>query len=405
MTAPLAAPLRDDQRAGLPGWAYHSPALLDLERREVFATHWQVAGHVADLPRPGDWIAFDWADERALVLRGEDGTLRAFHNLCRHRGARVAAGEAGHCRNALVCPFHGWVYNLDGTLRGPARPASFGAMDRARFGLVPMEMEVWQGLIFLRARPGPQPPVAELLAPFEAELAPFALAAMLPAGPPFAAEVPVNWKSVRDVDNEGYHVAMAHPALQDLYGAGYRDEVLGNGLSRSIGPFDAHPPRRWSVRLYRALGDPAPGLPPEARSRWAYYGIFPNTVIAVAPESVQVYHESPLAPRRSLLRGRAFRFARETRRQRLARYLAARIDRETYQEDIRLSVWSDEAMRSSAFPGFHLSDHEIALRAHHDALRAVLPVLGLPESPGEDRMAATNAALRDGRPEPSRRRA
>jgi phenylpropionate dioxygenase-like ring-hydroxylating dioxygenase large terminal subunit len=384
----MNAPLRPDQRRGLPAWTYHSPGLTELEKKAIFATHWQIAGHVSDLPEPGDWLAFDFADERALILRDEGGTLRAFHNICRHRGARVVAEAAGNCPGALVCPFHGWVYNLDGSLRGAARPASFGQMDRARFGLIPMEMEVWHGFVFVRARPGPQPAVATLLAPFEAEVAPLRLDTLLPASDYYSGEIPVNWKSVRDVDNEGYHVAMAHPALQDLYGAAYVDEVLPGGLSRSLAPFNPHGGRRWSVRRYRNLIDPAPHLPEVARGQWAYYGLFPSNVIGVTPESVQFYQDFPVGPRRTLLRGRTYRFPDETRRRRAARYLAQRIDRETYQEDIRLSVWSDEAMRSSAFPGFHLSDLEVGVRAHHDALRALLPVMAEPVHPGEDRLTA-----------------
>jgi carnitine monooxygenase subunit len=393
MTAALTAPLRDDQRSGLPAWTYHSPALTELEKKELFATHWQIAGHVSDIPEPGDFLAFDFADERALVLRDAEGEVRAFHNLCRHRGARVVAESAGRCKGALVCPFHGWVYNLDGSLRGPARPSSFGKMDRSRFGLIPMDLEIWHGFLFVRARRGPQPSVAELFACFEAELAPFRLESMVPAEGYYQGEVPVNWKSVRDVDNEGYHVAMAHPALQDLYGEGYRDEVLPQGLSRSVAPYNQHAGRRWSVRHYRALAQPAAHLPDWAHARWVYYGLFPNNVIGVTPESVQFYQDFPRDARNTLLRGRTYRFPSENRRLRAARYLAYRIDRETYQEDIRLSVWSDEAMRSSAFPGFHLSDHEIGVRAHHDGLRRALPVLQLAENPGESRMAEANARL------------
>jgi carnitine monooxygenase subunit len=393
MTSVLALPLAEEQRAGLPAWTYHSPALTELEKKEVFARHWQIAGHLSDIPEPGDFLAFDFADERALILRDEEGTVRAFHNLCRHRGARVVAESAGRCRGALVCPFHGWVYDLDGSLRGPARPSSFGRMDRSRFGLIAMELEIWHGFLFVRARPGPQPSVAVLMRPVEAELVPFRLETVVPAEGYYHGEVPVNWKSVRDVDNEGYHVAMAHPALQDLYGASYRDEVLGTGLSRSLAPYNDQAGRRWSVRHYRSLAEPATHLPDWAQARWAYYGFFPNNVIGVTPESVQFYQDFPLDTRRTRLRGRIYRFPAETRRQRAARYLARRIDRETYQEDIRLSVWSDEAMRSSAFAGFHLSDHEIGVRAHHDALRRALPVVGLADSPGEERIAETNARL------------
>ena len=82
--------------------------------------------------------------ERALVIRGQDGVVRAFMNLCRHRGARVVDGAQGKCRGALVCPFHGWVYNLDGSLRGVSRPDTFGeGLDKSAFGLKPLELEIF----------------------------------------------------------------------------------------------------------------------------------------------------------------------------------------------------------------------------------------------------------------------
>ena len=99
----------DWDRSGLPGWSYHSPALLELEKEHVFRKHWQIVGHISDLPNPGDYLAMDVVGERALVVRGKDGEVRAFHNLCRHRGSRVVAESQGTCKNALVCPFHGWV--------------------------------------------------------------------------------------------------------------------------------------------------------------------------------------------------------------------------------------------------------------------------------------------------------
>jgi phenylpropionate dioxygenase-like ring-hydroxylating dioxygenase large terminal subunit len=390
---PLPIP-RDWDRRGLPGWAYHSQALFALETWDVFLNHWQVAGHVSDIPAAGDWLAFDLLGERAVVMRGRDGEVRAFHNLCRHRGARVVDGASGHCKGAMVCPFHGWVYNLDGSLRGAARPESFGDMDRADFGLKPIEMELWHGFIFLRFRPGPQPAVAQLLDAYDADLAGYRAAEMLPTGKPaWGTVLPVNWKSVRDVDNEGYHVAMAHPALQDLYGRSYRDLIYPGGLLFSTAEFGDGPGRRWSVRHYLAHSEARGHLPGRLRKAWTYYGLFPNAVIAFTPESAQVYQEIPLSLNQTRVTGRLYRQPDETRRERAARYLALRIDRETSAEDQQLSVWSNESMKSSAFEDFHLSDLEIGLRCHHDQLRRLVPVLRLPEPPAEAAMWETNQNL------------
>lgn len=399
---PVAVP-NDWDRRGLPGWTYHSRALFELERREVFLNHWQVAGHVSDLPAPGDWLTFDLLGERALVIRGQDGRVRAFHNLCRHRGARLANGTQGHCKSAMVCPFHGWVYNLDGTLRGPARPDTFGDMDRAAFGLKPVEMAIWQGFIFLRFLPGPQPAIDELMQPFEADFAAYRTEELLPAdnaGWP-ATTLPVNWKSVRDVDNEGYHVAMAHPALQDLYGRTYRDIVYPGGISHSHGEFGETGGRLWSVRHYLKLTPRPAWLPPRLRQSWTYYGLFPNTVFAFTPEGAQYYHDIPLSKDETRLTGRMYRRPDEDRTMRAARYLAARIDRVTSTEDRQLSIWSNESMKSTAFDDFHLSDLEYGVRAHHDHLRRLLPVTRLRDAPGEDRIAELNEDLRSAGANPS----
>jgi phenylpropionate dioxygenase-like ring-hydroxylating dioxygenase large terminal subunit len=357
----------DWDRRGLPGWAYHSQALFDLERDRLFLTHWQVAGHENDVPSPGDWLSFDLLGERAVIMRGADGVVRAFHNLCRHRGARVVDGEQGHCKGAIVCPFHGWVYNLDGTLRGAAQPSSFGTLDRKAFGLKPIELESFHGFLFLRFHPGPQPPVAELLAPYDADFAAYRSKDLVPvATPDWAVDLPVNWKSVRDVDNEGYHVPLAHPSLQELYGRDYRDIYLPGGLHVSVGYFGDKPGRKWSVRNY----------------------------VKHAPE--QFYHDLPQSPGVTRLTGRLYRQPDEGRQQRLARYLALRIDRDTSAEDQQLSIWSNESMKSSAFDGFHLSDLEWGLRRHHDGLRRLLPVMTLENPPSEAEMAARNEEMLGG---------
>jgi len=384
----------DWNRRGLPAWTYHSPALFDLEREKLFLTHWQVVGHVGDMPAAGDWLAFDMLGERAVVMRGNDDVVRAFHNLCRHRGARVVDGEKGHCKGAIVCPFHGWVYNLDGSLRGAARPSSFGELKREDFGLKPIEMEIFHGFIFLRFKDGPQPSVGELLAPYEADFAAYGLGNLLPVrNLDWTAELPVNWKSVRDVDNEGYHVALAHPSLQELYGRTYRDMHLKNGLSVSIGWFDEGMARGWSVKNYVRISPPRPDLPAHLQKAWTYYGLFPNAVFAITPEGAQFYQEIPMGPGRTRITGRMYRWPDESRQTRLARYLAFRIDCATSAEDQQLSIWSNESMKSKAFEGFHLSDLEYGLRRHHDGLRRLMPVVTLPEPPSESQISRSNEDL------------
>jgi len=380
-------------RSGLPGWCYHSPALLELEKEHIFKTHWQIACHVSDVPEVGSFQTFDMCGERAIILRDSDRKVRAFHNICRHRGSRLVVKDNGICKNALVCPFHGWVYNLDGTLRGAARPDSFPELDKHKFGLRTIDFEIWNGFVFVRFKKGPQPAVKELLEPFAREAAGYNMADHVPVGELWHGQSPVNWKSVRDVDNEGYHVAMAHPALQDLYGATYADEPYVNGVSRSDGKFTQSSGRRWAVRNYKKMSKPQEHLPESLHRSWLYYGLFPNAVIAATPETILFYQEFPLSTAKSQLRSGIYRNPVEDRQQRASRYLANRIDRETVKEDIQLTIWSNESMASDSFEGFYLSDLEYGVRSHHDHLRAILPIYNVKQAPIEDDVKTLNTSL------------
>jgi phenylpropionate dioxygenase-like ring-hydroxylating dioxygenase large terminal subunit len=388
------SPPENWDRSGLPGWTYHSPALLDLEI-EIFKTHWQVACHISDIPNAGDFKTFDLCGERAIILRDSNLGVRAFHNICRHRGSRLVATDQGTCKNALICPFHGWVYNLDGTLRGAAQPTSFPTLDKDEFALRTVEHEVWNGFVFVRFKEGPQPSVKELLGRYEEEAAGYNMAEQVPTDGFWTETSPVNWKSIRDVDNEGYHVAMAHPALQDLYGSNYYDESYVNGVSRSEGPFTQSKGRHWAVRNYKKFSKPREDLPEQSARTWVYYGIFPNSVIAVTPETSLFYQEFPTATDESVIRSATYRYPNEDRQQKAARYLASRIDRETVVEDKQLTIWSNESMASDAFDGFYLSDLEYGVRTYHDHLRAILPIYNVKEEPKESDVKEMNTSLID----------
>jgi phenylpropionate dioxygenase-like ring-hydroxylating dioxygenase large terminal subunit len=147
------------------------------------------------------------------------------------------------------------------------------------------------------------------------------------------------------------------------------------------------------VRNYKKLTNPQPHLPEKLHKTWLYYGIFPNTVIAATPETILFYQEFPLSTGNSRLRSATYRNPNEDRQQRAARYLAARIDRETVEEDIQLTIWSNESMVSDAFDGFYLSDLEYGVRSHHDHLRDLLPIYNLDKAPQENQIADVNASM------------
>ena len=384
----------DWDRSGLPAWTYGSRDLTEIEKDVLFRRHWQLACHQSDVPEPGDFQCLDMVGERAVILRGKDGVIRAFHNLCRHRGSRVVAEDRGHCKHVITCPFHGWSYDFEGTLRSPFRPRSLPDLDPVAYGLKPIEMEIWLGFVFIRFLPGEQPSVAEVMAPYHEEAAAYRTDTMVPVFDKlWRQEMAVNWKSVRDVDNEGYHVPIAHPGLQDLYGKKYYDEPPVGGANRSFGPFNDEPARLWSVRHYKEILPEMTNLPPANRRAWLYLGLFPNTVIGLYPDSMIFYQEYPVTENRTVQRGGTYRYEKESRELKLARYLSTRIDNETIQEDTQLIVWSCEATESSAYDGVLLSDLEYGVRCYHDWLRRKIPVMTLAEAPAGQDLASVNAEM------------
>jgi phenylpropionate dioxygenase-like ring-hydroxylating dioxygenase large terminal subunit len=376
MSTTIESPPHDWNRKGLPGWTYSNKHLFKMEMKKVFSTHWQLVCHVSDVSEPGAYVTFDIGNERAVVVRGKDNVVRAFHNLCRHRGSRVVGDSSGVCKNVLTCPFHGWSFNLDGTLRGASRASTLPKLDPVKWGLKPVETEIWQGFVFIRFKKGEQGSVKSLMQRFDKELAPYDLESLIGVGGDFVfAEAEANWKSMRDVDNEGYHVATAHPSLQDLYGKNYHDDPFVNGTSRSLGVFNETPPKQWSVRRYRDFVSQLDHLPAPQNASWLYVSMFPNTVLGLYPDSVIFYQDIPIGPKQTIQRGAVYRYPNEDRLMRAARYLSGRIDGLTAGEDLQLTKWTDEAPLSSGFDRVMLSDLEYGVATFHDHLRTILPVM------------------------------
>ena len=103
----------DEDDFGLPGWIYHDPGFFELEKRSIFRTSWQLVCHSNDIPNVGDYHTFDLLGEAVVTVRGKDGQLRSFHNVCRHRASRLFDGQKGNCGQMIQCPYHHWTYSLE----------------------------------------------------------------------------------------------------------------------------------------------------------------------------------------------------------------------------------------------------------------------------------------------------
>ena len=363
--AAAADPLDD---YSLPGWLYSDPEFFAHEMVKVIRPSWQIVCHVSDLPRTGDWHTLDYLGESILVVRGDHGEVSAFTNVCRHRGSRLVDGSCGSARK-LVCPYHAWVYELDGRLSGvPSRGSYKVPLPQ---GLTPVESEVWHGFVFVRLESG-GPSVASMMAPHEAEVAPYRFADMQPLKQVTERSRDVNWKNLCDNYSDGLHVPVAHPGLRRLFGDGYfiedgahADRLGGRLLDLTRGS--------WSERMYQRLRPTAEHLDEAAQSLWLYFKLWPNIAFDIYPDSVDFMQFLPVGPLLTSLRESAYALPDERREMTAARYLNQRINRSVNAEDTVLVARVQAGMASASYEPGPLGEGEVCLRSFAKKLRALIP--------------------------------
>jgi phenylpropionate dioxygenase-like ring-hydroxylating dioxygenase large terminal subunit/AcrR family transcriptional regulator len=375
----------------LAAWTYRDPEFYALEQEHIFRCNWLVAGHVSEIPKPGDYVTLDVADERALVIRGRDGALRAFHNVCRHRASRVVDGERGHCTGTIQCPYHGWSYGFDGSLRAVPAEGSFRGLDKAQAGLREIQVEEWQGLVYVRFA-GSGPAVHEVMGRFAAELAPYRLQDMVPVGRRWSLDLDVNWKIAAENDCEGYHIPLGHPGLRRLFGDSYADASAGDGTQRALATLEGKASPVFSEAMYQRLLPSAEHLPESHRRAWVYFAMFPRCVLTLSPDLATCYQIVPLGLGKTRMHGFYLGLPDDRRETRAARYLNMRINRQVGREDIAFCRWTDAGLRSSGYETGYLSDLEFMVREFQDRIRAAIPVAARPDAPSVGRVAGLNTA-------------
>ena len=380
------------KRNGLPAWTYNNAELTQLETEQVFLRNWIWVGHVSDIPRAGDYQCLDIAGERAVVVRDKNDEVRAFHNMCLHRGSRVAVGEKGHCGNALICPFHGWSYNLDGKVKNIPKSGAFPGLDSDKLSLKSLDCEVWHGLVFIRFG-GDGPSIAETFAEAEQEVGMYRIEQMQTYDQPWRYDFDLDWKSIVDIDNEGYHVPKGHPELFDLVGSSYRDEVLQSGLNRSYGSFENRKAKTPLIQNYVEALPESNYLPDSHHHLWIYWGMFPGVVITLFPDMIEVYQVYPTGYQKSVMAGACYALPDEREQMQKARAFNRKINMAVGDEDVQLVKWAAEGMRSSAFEEIILSDLELGICAFQNQLRESIPVVNLDQPPDPGTLKQVNRQL------------
>ena len=204
----------------LPARWYADPEIYEAERQRIFAREWLWIGREDEVAEPGQYVTAAPAGFPLFVRRAGDGTLHAFHNVCRHRASKLLTEPSGHCR-AIECPYHGWRYRSDGALDHVPLFGEAPDFPKDELSLFPIAVAVWRGLLFVCPDPA-APPLAEWLGPI-ADIVEQTAPAQVVLDRELEFLVDCNWKTYVDNYQEGYHIPPLHPGLhRDLDWKGYR---------------------------------------------------------------------------------------------------------------------------------------------------------------------------------------
>jgi phenylpropionate dioxygenase-like ring-hydroxylating dioxygenase large terminal subunit len=376
--APTLDPL---DGVSLPGWLYHDPEFFEAEKNAFLRASPQVVCHESEIASAGEWRLIDYLGESVIVIRGDDGEVRAFTNVCRHRGSRLVDGEGG-CAKVLTCPYHAWSYGRDGRLVGVMHRHEYPGLQTDKLGLVPVALESWRGFLFVRLEEG-LPSVAEMMAPYDEEVAPYRFEELRAIGRVTLRPRALNWKTIADNYSDHLHIPVGHPGLTRLFGRSYGVEA-GEWVDRMQGDLREDESGNPSERAYQRLLPDTPHLPESHRRKWLYYKLFPCIAFDIYPDQVDFMQWLPVTATTSVIREISYALPDHRREMKAARYLNWRINRRVNAEDTELIGRVQEGMGSPSYVPGPLGVSEVSLRSFAQKLRRLIPEARLerPPSPG-----------------------
>jgi phenylpropionate dioxygenase-like ring-hydroxylating dioxygenase large terminal subunit len=372
---PAADPL---DGVSLPGWLYFDPEFFEAEKRAFLRAAPQVVCHQSEIAQPGEWRSLDYLGESVIVIRGDDGQVRAFANVCRHRGSRLVDGNGG-CAKVLTCPYHAWSYARDGRLVGVPHREEYPGLRTETLGLKPVALESWHGFLFVTLEAG-APTVAEMMAPYEAEVAPYRFEDLRVMGRVTLRERPLNWKTIADNYSDHLHIPVGHPGLTRLFGRNYRIEAKAH-VDRMEGELVEKDSAYPSERAYQRFLPKVADLPETHQRKWLYYKLFPNVAFDIYPDQVDFMQFLPVSGTETVIREISYSIPDERREMKAARYLNWRINRRVNAEDTELITRVQLGMQSPAYEPGPLGTSEVCLRSFAKKLRKLIPEARLPSPP------------------------
>ena len=389
-----AAPDRSDDRwndkyphlgtAPIPIEPYISREYFTLERERIFRKVWLNVGRIERIPNPGDYIvvALPVGRTSVVVVRGKDGYLHAFHNMCSHRGNKIVWDHKGSCQN-FTCKFHGWSYGLDGALRFVPDEVRFCDLKKDKLGLTPVSVDTWAGFVFIHLDPHPTETLRAYLAEVVPGLEGYPFPELSATRFCWRTEIKANWKIAQDAFQEGYHLPVRHKASAaaaftsgtnphchflslDLYERHRRTSSYGN-LNYQPTPVAGKAYQFGSsvvVDRDIALDNLPAGVNPTRRSDWSIdtFWIFPNFSIFPSNGTYLTHHFWPVSADRTIWETHTYFPKAENAGQKFSQEYSKVLLRDILMEDGTTLEHIQDMLASGAKTHMPLQHQEICVR-------------------------------------------
>jgi Rieske 2Fe-2S family protein len=277
---------------------YTSPEVFAAEQERVFGRKWLCVGREESLAEHGDFFTSERAGESLIITRDGAGAVHAFYNVCRHRGTRICEKASGRFQGSIQCPYHGWTYGLDGTLKVARNMADVPGFDRDEYPLKEAAVALWEGFIFINLAPSNDPASFEkAFAPLIGRFARWQIGGLRTARSA-EYELACNWKLVFLNYSECYHCPLVHPQLDKLSpsDSGRNDLTEGPFLG---GYSELRRPGTSLTTSGRSSHPPLGTVGGADLDRIYYYTIFPSLLLSTHPDYVMVHYVKPLAADRT----------------------------------------------------------------------------------------------------------
>ena len=273
-----------------------SPEIFAQEQNKIFSEQWLLVGHQSQIGTSGDYFLAEVAGENLIIVRDRKSTIRAFYNVCRHRGCRLREDRSGHT-SAIQCPYHAWTYALDGTLLSAPHMDDVPGFDKMEHSLRPAHLGLWEGFIFVNLADSPTP-LKEWFGPLTGKFFQWNLP-KLRSAKRINYDVQANWKLLFENYSECYHCPGVHPQLSKVspYNSAENDLIEGPFLGGFMRITNGTSLTNSGKSCALSVGT----FGKDDFRRVFYYSIFPNALLSLHPDYVMVHQLWPVSPARTLI--------------------------------------------------------------------------------------------------------